>query len=105
MVKNPVYWKHYYHGSEKDLQFARKYSLSDRSRYYWAEPKVQQSLEHLFSNLEYVGLPLPLVSQFFPQQYQKIREGTLENTPKTLVTDRIRDVLNMYSYAITPGEE
>lgn len=102
MVSNPVYWKEYYHGNRKELQFARKYSLSDRSRYYWTNPDVQKALEHLFNNLEHLDIPLSLISQFFPRQYEKIREGSLENHPKALVKDKIKDVLRTYSYAITP---
>ncbi len=102
MVNNPVYWKEYYHGSQKELQFARKYSLSDRSRYYWTNPNVQRALKQLFNNLEPVEIPLPLISQFFPRQYDKLREGTLENHPKALVKDRVKEVLSTYSYAITP---
>ena len=103
MVENPIYWEKYYHGSENELLFARKYSLSDRSRYYWAEAKVQQALHHLFSNLERVGIPLTLVSQFFPQQYNKIKEGAIENTPRALVKNRIKDVLRTYSSAVIPA--
>jgi D-tagatose-1,6-bisphosphate aldolase subunit GatZ/KbaZ len=102
MVEKPIYWEKYYHGSENELLFARKYSLSDRSRYYWAEAKVQQALHHVFSNLERVEIPLTLISQFFPQQYNKIKEGALENTPRALVKNRIKDVLRTYSSAVRP---
>lgn len=101
MVNNPVYWKHYYHGNRNEVQFARKYSFSDRSRYYWTDPKVQQALHRLFNNLERIKIPLPLISQFFPRQYERIREGVLEADPKSLVKDRINDVLRIYSDAIT----
>jgi D-tagatose-1,6-bisphosphate aldolase subunit GatZ/KbaZ len=102
MVENPGYWEKYYHGSEKERQFARKYSLSDRSRYYWSNPKVQHVLEQLFRNLGRVEIPLPLISQFFPQQYDAIRNGLLEKTPKALIREKIREVLRIYSYAVTP---
>jgi len=36
MQENPSHWKNYHHGNEAALRIARKYSYSDRSRYYWA---------------------------------------------------------------------
>lgn len=102
MMKNPVHWENYYHGSDEELQFARKYSFSDRSRYYWSNPNVQRALCLLFSNLEVLGIPLTLISQFFPKQYSKIRNGSLKNTPKSLIKDKVNDILKVYSYAVTP---
>ena len=40
MLENPVHWKSYYHGDESALRMARKYSYSDRVRYYWPQPAV-----------------------------------------------------------------
>ena len=36
MVANPVHWQNFYAGGESQQSFARKFSRSDRSRYYWA---------------------------------------------------------------------
>ena len=33
------YWRKYYSGDESQQQFKRKYSFSDRSRYYWPNEK------------------------------------------------------------------
>src|SRR5579864_1297895 len=41
MLSNPVHWNSYYRGDETELHFARRYSFSDRSRYYWPEPAVE----------------------------------------------------------------
>ena len=35
MLGQPEYWEKHYHGNANAQAFARKYSFSDRSRYYW----------------------------------------------------------------------
>ena len=40
MVEHPEHWVKYYQGDEKGKAFKRKYSLSDRIRYYWTESRV-----------------------------------------------------------------
>ena len=47
MLANPEHWKNYYRGDDAALRFARKYSLSDRSRYYWTQPSVAEALHIL----------------------------------------------------------
>jgi len=64
MMKHPEYWKKYYRGTEDELKFKRKYSLSDRARYYWVQPEVQSSIERLMKNLGGDVLPYALLSQF-----------------------------------------
>ncbi len=66
MVQHPENWHAYYHGSPAERAFKRKYSLSDRARYYWALPKVQAALKRLMSNLGDRSLPFSLTSQFVP---------------------------------------
>ena len=99
MVANPVYWRNYYVGPECHLQFARKYSYSDRSRYYWSVPDVQKALARLLHNLEKHPAPLTVLSQFLPVQTERIRAGAVANVPKDLICDRIRSVLTDYAYA------
>lgn len=99
MLKNPVYWQKYYSGSEPDLRCARKYSYSDRSRYYWALPEVQQALRILVDNLTQFPVPLTLLSQYMSEQYLAVREGRLSNTPVDLIHDKIREVLDLYAGA------
>ena len=64
MVKFPEYWKKYYHGTEAEKAFKRRYSLSDRARYYWLQPEVQHAFERLMGNLGNKILPYSLLSQF-----------------------------------------
>jgi D-tagatose-1,6-bisphosphate aldolase subunit GatZ/KbaZ len=99
MLANPVHWKAYYSGDEPELQLARQYSYSDRCRYYWPEAGVQKELERLRANLARAEIPLTLLSQCLPQQYESVRSGAIPARPENLIEDRIRQVLRLYSAA------
>jgi D-tagatose-1,6-bisphosphate aldolase subunit GatZ/KbaZ len=99
MLDNPMHWKQYYTGSRAYLQFARKYSFSDRSRYYWPDAGVQKSLARLLDNLKRHPVPLALLSQFLPMQYERVRAGALPNVPRAHIHDKIRHVLTDYAHA------
>jgi D-tagatose-1,6-bisphosphate aldolase subunit GatZ/KbaZ len=64
MVKHPEHWRKYYRGDEREQAFKRKYSLSDRVRYYWVQPEIQRALEQLMKNLGKGVLPYALLGQF-----------------------------------------
>jgi D-tagatose-1,6-bisphosphate aldolase subunit GatZ/KbaZ len=99
MVAEPRHWKDYYVGSESQKRFARKYSLSDRSRYYWSRPEVVDSVERLFANLRSTEIPWTLLSQFLPLHYAAVRESRLGTDPRELVRESVRQVLEGYSVA------
>ncbi|HFE66608.1 MAG TPA: tagatose-bisphosphate aldolase, partial [Chloroflexi bacterium] len=99
MQANPVYWQKYYSGDTAAQAFARKYSFSDRSRYYWPVPAVQAALDKLLENLAARPLPLSLLSQYMPAQYRRIREGKLANDPRELILDGVTAVLPDYAWA------
>ena len=42
--------------------------------------EVDFALNKMLDNLSKVDIPLPLISQYLPNQYRLIREGKLENT-------------------------
>jgi D-tagatose-1,6-bisphosphate aldolase subunit GatZ/KbaZ len=102
MQREPGDWMNHYHGSVQEMAFARKYSLSDRVRYYWAQPYVQAALNELLANLRGKPLPLSLVSQYFPHHYPALRQGRLVNSVETLLTESISAVLRDYHRACTP---
>lgn len=104
MLAEPRWWQPYYPGEEQERQVARRFSYSDRVRYYWPDPAIQRAQAVLFSNLAERGLPLPLLSQYLPDQYTRVRDGTLTADPRALVVDRIRDVLRGYARACGSGE-
>ena len=103
MLENPRHWEKYYRGSEVELHFARSYSFSDRCRYYWPQPRVQQALQRLLHNLTEHPVPLTLLSQFMPDQYDAVREGRLKTQPLDLVRDKIARVLALYVDACGAG--
>lgn len=99
MLENTRYWQNHYQGNDYEKQLARKYSYSDRSRYYWQNNHVQISLEQLFNNLSAYKLPHTLLSQFLPNQYEAIRTGSLTGMPEELVYHKILEVTQKYSRA------
>jgi D-tagatose-1,6-bisphosphate aldolase subunit GatZ/KbaZ len=99
MLANPVPWKAYYAGNEPEIQLARHYNYRDRCRYYWPEAGVQKELERLMANLARAAMPLTLLSQYLPQQYESVRAGAIAAQPEPLIEDRIRQVLRLYSAA------
>jgi D-tagatose-1,6-bisphosphate aldolase subunit GatZ/KbaZ len=66
MLADPRHWRPFYPEDRTRAALARRYSRSDRSRYYWPVPAVQQALAKLHENLESTGLPDELVSQYLP---------------------------------------
>jgi D-tagatose-1,6-bisphosphate aldolase subunit GatZ/KbaZ len=103
MLAYPAYWEPYYHGSPAEQRFARRFSLSDRLRYYWNRPPVQSALDKLLANLRDVEIPLSLISQFLPNQAARIRQGQLSPSAPELIYDKISEVLDDYRYACRPS--
>ena len=99
MLANPEHWKNHYRGDEAVLHFAREYSLSDRSRYYWAQPSVAAALERLIENLTLHPPPLSLLSQFLPSQAAAVRAGEIASDPVALIHSKIREVIEHYARA------
>jgi len=64
MLENPAHWRTHYHGNEKEQSLKRKFSLSDRIRYYWVRPEVQLAFERMLKNLGDQTLPYSLLSQY-----------------------------------------
>lgn len=102
MIANPNYWEGYYEGDADEQRIARRFSYSDRLRYYWPDPEIAAAEARLYDNLSTVSIPLPLISQFLPDQYSRVRAGELAPDPHSLVIDRIRDCLRPYSLACFP---
>jgi D-tagatose-1,6-bisphosphate aldolase subunit GatZ/KbaZ len=99
MLENPAHWSNYYRGDEHALRVARKYSYSDRARYYWPQPRVQAALQKLIANLTTHPAPASLLSQYLPAEAEKVRAGELPNAPVELIRHRILQILQQYSYA------
>lgn len=99
MLANPSHWQKHYGGETPAQKLARSFSFSDRIRYYWPIPEVQRAFERLFANLSGKPIPLALLSQYSPAQYEKVRSGALANDPHSLLMDRVTAVLDIYAAA------
>jgi D-tagatose-1,6-bisphosphate aldolase subunit GatZ/KbaZ len=102
MVAQPGYWGKYYPGDADAQAIARKYSFSDRSRYYWPENDVQTALNQLFANFGDQEIPLTLLSQYLPVQFEKIRAGLIRNDSLAIVQDKLFALLDIYGAAVNP---
>jgi D-tagatose-1,6-bisphosphate aldolase subunit GatZ/KbaZ len=99
MLRNPTYWKSFYHGDEQAVRRNLIFGYSDRCRYYWNEPSVQKQVAVLLSNLQDLSIPVTLVSQFLPLEYEAIRDGRLRSSPEELIRHHIRQVMGVYAAA------
>ncbi|MCD6117465.1 D-tagatose-bisphosphate aldolase, class II, non-catalytic subunit [bacterium] len=99
MQANPVYWQNYYHGDSDEILFAKKYSYSDRVRYYWSDQNVNNALSLLLNNLTENPVPMTLLSQYMPEQYDSVKGGKIANKPVELIQDKIMKVTGIYSEA------
>ena len=102
MLENPANWQKHYHGSEHDKYIARKYSYSDRCRYYFSLPEVKAAITKLLENIDSVEVPAGLLSQFMPRQYLRVRDGLLELKASALVKDCVAECAEDYNYAVKP---
>lgn len=98
MLNEPDYWKKYYHPTFSQAMVDIHFSLSDRMRYYWPHPRIRQSVEKLLTNLGDITIPLGLLSQYLPLQFERVMSKQLNATPHDLILDKIQDVLRAYRY-------
>jgi D-tagatose-1,6-bisphosphate aldolase subunit GatZ/KbaZ len=97
MLEHPDAWQPYYKGSPSEQALLRRYSYSDRVRYYWHVPAVEAAVQRLLANLAQSGIPESILSRYLPEQYARARQRTLQNQPAALVVDKVRDVLRIYA--------
>ncbi len=99
MLRNPSLWRSYYHGSEDEVRRDLIYGFSDRCRYYWNQPAVQAEIARLLHNLAANPIPLTLVSQYLPLEYEATRAGALQAVPEQMIQHHIGRVLSVYAKA------
>jgi D-tagatose-1,6-bisphosphate aldolase subunit GatZ/KbaZ len=98
MLRKPGDWQGHYQGSLRHQAYARRFSYSDRSRYYWNDPEVAREASRL---LEATAGPLPpeLLSQYLPFAQQAVWEEGLPPTGPAVVLHAVRRVLAHYDLA------
>jgi D-tagatose-1,6-bisphosphate aldolase subunit GatZ/KbaZ len=103
MIESPKHWEKYYRSGDNENKLKRKYSYSDRIRYYWPETAVDESLKKLIRNLSVNRIPETLLSQYFPEEYYAVREGLITENPEEIILHRISSILEIYNYATSGG--
>jgi D-tagatose-1,6-bisphosphate aldolase subunit GatZ/KbaZ len=105
MLRDPKDWKPYYLGSPAEQRQLRRYSYSDRVRYYWHRPEVEIAVGRLVANLSRISISESMLSRYLPAQYSRLRMGEISADPAALVIDKVRDVLRMYAAACSRSME
>lgn len=99
MLADPGNWQKHYHGTEEELEFARKYSFSDRCRYYMGAPEVTAAIDRLFADLSEKEIPLTILHQYMPLQYGQVIRGEIQADPRTLAKGGVVQFMLDYEYA------
>jgi D-tagatose-1,6-bisphosphate aldolase subunit GatZ/KbaZ len=104
MIAKPQHWQKHYHGDHDEIALARRFSYSDRLRYYWNEPRVENALSVLLNNMTENPPPMTLLSQYLPAQYWAVREGRIRYKPVDWIHHKIEEVLEIYAVATRSRE-
>jgi len=99
MLDDPRNWEHHYAGDERAKRLLRRYSYSDRLRYYWNDARVKQSVDTLMANLSEITIPQTMLSAFLPDEYRSARAGNLKLDAHAIILHRIREVIGVYAEA------
>jgi D-tagatose-1,6-bisphosphate aldolase subunit GatZ/KbaZ len=103
MLANPGHWRSFYPSDPAEAAHARRFSRSDRSRYYWPVVSVQDAVGEMLANLEGTGLPDELVSQYLPcitaPEVPGSAVGSAGLTADVVLRAAIRRVLDSYATA------
>ena len=96
MKQNPVYWQKYYVGSEEEKMLARRYSMSDRIRYYIGKSEVDAMISQLTQQVNDTRIPIGLVHQFFPEASFQHEDCVSLDLSTRLLEGRIMQTVNRY---------
>jgi D-tagatose-1,6-bisphosphate aldolase subunit GatZ/KbaZ len=102
MCADPRHWRSHYRDAGRE-RLDMQYSLSDRIRYYWAYPQLQRACASLLARLRRAPVPLTLLSQYMPVQYESVRAGRLHATVDELLHEGIALALRPYIQACSSG--
>jgi D-tagatose-1,6-bisphosphate aldolase subunit GatZ/KbaZ len=96
MLRDPKYWQKYYGGSAAEQASKRRYSRSDRIRYYWAQPEVQASVQQLMTNLREREIRPEVLSQRGLGEVQSLKAGGLHADAASVISESIASRLQPY---------
>jgi D-tagatose-1,6-bisphosphate aldolase subunit GatZ/KbaZ len=103
MISRPAAWQPYYAGDAREQALLRRFSYSDRVRYYWHYPEIATAVSRLIDNLTETKIPESILSLFLPAQYIRVRSREIAEDPSSLIVDKIKDVLRVYAKACAPS--
>ena len=96
MLAEPAQWQKYYHGTADEQRLLRHYSLSDRIRYYWTQPQLNEAVQGLRAALGERPLPFGLAHQYLPDAVEACRARGEALTAENLIRHHIRAALVPY---------
>lgn len=100
MLREPEYWRKYYHGDDTDLRVQRHFSYSDRIRYYWPHPVAVAAVERLMTALGDRIIASPLMSQYLGNQHASIILKAQPANARALLLGAIQQQIRMYQRAV-----
>lgn len=100
MLTDDRHWAAYYTGTGAEQRLARRFSYSDRARYYLQLPDVSAAIDRLLSNLSALVIPETLLRQYLPGSYHRLRFGQVGHSARELLKDHIKQTLADYDYAV-----
>ena len=92
MDANPEHWTDYYRGTPEQVRRLRRFSYSDRVRYYWNDPEVADALGRLLHNLAEHRPPETVVSQYL----QGVEFGRVPTDPMDIIRHRVQESATRY---------
>ncbi|MDP3197865.1 class II D-tagatose-bisphosphate aldolase non-catalytic subunit [Tabrizicola sp.] len=98
MLANPAHWQAHIHGDSAAPRTERHFGLADRIRYYWPEPKAQQAVQHLLTDLQDKRLPNPLLAAHFCAAEIAIARESRHSLPRALALARVQSALRPYFF-------
>lgn len=96
MLAEPAQWQKYYHGTADEQRLLRHYSLSDRIRYYWTQPQLNEAVQGLRAALGERPLPFGLAHQYLPDAVEACRARGEKITADNLINNTIKAALAPY---------
>ncbi len=101
MQFEPAHWRKHYGEGGLQSRILRRFSYSDRIRYYWPHPHVSAAVGTMFRNLSETPIPLPLLSQYLPTAIGADNDNQGSNVSRELVIRHIMRVCATYAGACT----
>ncbi|MEM9550511.1 MAG: class II D-tagatose-bisphosphate aldolase, non-catalytic subunit [Pseudomonadota bacterium] len=92
MIARPEYWRDYYGGSEFEQWVLRRFSYSDRIRYYWSDEQVSAALDRLIATFDAAPIPQTLVSQAF----MGLEFGEMPDRATALIEQHVQRCVTRY---------